>query len=107
MQQIQKLTELQSKKLFYLKKHENFMGSLRVKFNVKKYHQEFQVLKYIRTMSSHHLTATITLICKRFGLDERIVEKYVTFLINMGEIVELQKNDERNFVTHRWFFTKI
>ena len=83
------------------------MGSWNLKFNVKKYPQEFQVLKYIRTMSSHGLTASIESICKRFGLDEKIVQKYVTFLINMGEILEQQENNERIFVTDRWFETKI
>ena len=83
------------------------MGSWNPKFNVKKYHQEFQVLKYIRTMSSHGLTATRESICKRFGLDERTVQRYVTFLINMGEILEQQEKNERTFVTDRWFLTKI
>ena len=82
------------------------MVAWNLKFNVKKYHQEFQVLKYIRTMSSHGLTASIESICKRFGLDEKIVQGYVTFLINMGEILELQENNERIFVTDRWFLTK-
>ena len=83
------------------------MGSWNPKFNVKKYHQEFQVLKYVRTMSSHGLTASIESICKRFGLDEKTVQRYVTFLINMGEILEQQENNERIFVTDRWFLTKI
>ena len=83
------------------------MGSWNVKFNAKKYHQEFQILKYIRTMSSHCLTASVKSICERFGLDERVVESYVLFLINMGEILELQGNNERIFVTDKWFLTKI
>ena len=77
------------------------MGSWNLKFNVKKYPQEFQVLKYIRTMSSHGLTASIESICKRFGLDERTAQRYVTFLIDLGEILEQQENNERRFVTDR------
>ena len=83
------------------------MGSWSPKFNVKKYQQEFQVLKYVRTMSSHGLSASIESICKRFGFDDRTVQKYVAFLINLGEILELQENNERIFVTDRWFLTKI
>jgi len=82
------------------------MGSWNPKFNVKKYHQEFQVLKYVRTMSSHGLSASIESICKRFGLDERTVQRYVTFLIDVGEMLVIQENNERIFVTYRWFETK-
>lgn len=81
------------------------MGSKRLKFNAKRYHQEFQVLKYIRTMSSHHLTATIESISKRFGLEDKISQKYVTFLISMGEISELEE-EPKGFVTDKWFMTK-
>jgi hypothetical protein len=83
------------------------MGSWKLKFNAKRHPQEFQVAKYIRTMSSHHLVATIDLICKRFGLEEIIVQKYVTFLIGVGEIQGLMQNDEIVFVTEKWFETKI
>jgi hypothetical protein len=83
------------------------MGSWKLKFNAKRYPQEFQVAKYVRTMSSHHLVATTELICKRFGLEEKIVQQYVTFLIRVGEIQELQQNDESVFVTDKWFETKI
>ncbi len=57
-------------------------------------------------MSSHDLTATVESICKRFGLDEKMVQGYVTFLISMVEILEQQENNERIFVTDRWFETK-
>lgn len=82
------------------------MGSWKVKFSTKKYPQEFQVLKYIRTMSSHHLTATIESISKRFGLEEKMSQKYIKFLINMGEITELEEENEKGFVTDKWFLTK-
>jgi hypothetical protein len=106
VQQVQRLVKLQSKNLFYDKKCVSFMGSWKLKFNAKRHPQEFQVAKYIRTMSSHHLVATNELICKRFGLEERIVQNYVAFLIGVGEIQELEQDEEIVFVTEKWFLTK-
>jgi predicted transcriptional regulator len=73
---------------------------------IKRHPQEFQVLKYVKTMSSHGLSVSIESICKRFVFDERLVKKYINFLISMGEIVEQEENNKIIFVTEKWFLRK-